>query len=168
MNRQTNNNLSKEALVVPFLDNFIDDNPEQKGYVVDESIQLLRQFKESIRRDLEQLLNTRYRCQSLPSELKHSLNSTLNYGIPDLSSVNLIDPISRGNFCRQLEEIIRQYEPRFKSVKVMADNTSSLQGEEFRFSVEALVNAEPAPILMVFDSTLEPISTHVQVEEANQ
>ena len=168
MNRRTNNEMSKDALAVPFLDNFIDYNPERKVYVVDESMQLLGQFKESIRRDLEQLLNTRYRCQSMPSELKYSLKSTLNYGIPDLSSINLIDPVKRINFCRQLEEIIRQFEPRFKSVKVIADNISSLQGEEFRFSVEALVNAEPAPILMVFDSTLEPISTHVQVEEAEQ
>ena len=168
MNRRTNNNFSKDALVVPFLDNLIDYNPEQKQSIPDESTHLLQQFKESIRRDLEQLLNTRHRCQSLPSELKYSLGSTLNYGIPDLSSINLIDPTSRVKFCRQLEEVIRQFEPRFKSVKVIADDMLTIHSEEFRFSVEALVEAKPAPILMVFDSTLEPISTHVQVEEADQ
>jgi len=168
MNKRANNNVFEESLVVPFLDNFIDDKPEQKQYIANESVQLLGQFKESIRRDLEQLLNTRYRCQSFPPELKHSRRSTLNYGIPDLSSINLLDANSRSRFCGQLEAIIRQYEPRFKSVKVLADANLKSQTEEFQFSVEALVNAEPAPILMVFDSTLEPVSSFVEVSESEQ
>ena len=139
MNKRANNNVFQESLVVPFLDNFIDDTPEQKQYIAHESIQLLRQFKESIRRDLEQLLNTRYRCQSFPAEFKYARLSTLNYGIPDLSSINLIDVNSRLRFCSQLESIIRQYEPRFKSVKVLADADLKHQTEEFQFSIEAYI-----------------------------
>ena len=168
MNNRRNKEQANEAITVPFLDNFIDFNPEQKHFIANEEKHLLSQFKESIRRDLEQLLNTRYRCKSLPSGLKYAQNSTLNYGIPDLSTLNLINPTSRQQFCHQLASIIRQYEPRFSSVKVVAEELKSTENEEFRFSVEAIVNAEPAPILMVFDSTLELISTQVEVIEADQ
>ena len=50
---------------------------------------MIRELRESVRRDLETLLNTRVPCVGKPKEWIASQSSIINYGIPDLSGLNL-------------------------------------------------------------------------------
>src|SRR5438128_90521 len=82
--------------------------------------QSLKELKLCVRRDLENLLNTRWRCKSWPPDLDEELEMSLvSYGIPDFSGANLSDPRDREDFRRILERVIRNFEPRFLSVNVV-------------------------------------------------
>ena len=55
--------LKDKPLVAPLLDRFLEQN---KGTDFRQSHQIVRSLRESIRRDLENLFNTRYCCVSPP------------------------------------------------------------------------------------------------------
>ena len=129
--------------------------------------QQLRELRGSVRRDLENLLNTRYRVMEPPSCFEELESSLLNYGLPDLATVNITDDDRKKEFTRQLEKIIRDYEPRFKSVKVAFIDNDEKVDRTLRFRVNATLYADPAPEVVVFDSVLEPVSRTVNVEESH-
>ena len=121
-------------------------------------------LRESVRRDLEALLNCRQRFLSSPDILVETQSSIINYVIPDLSSINFNDRKSKESFAKKLEHIIRFYEPRFKSVRVHTYPDNKQDGK-LRFKVDAILYADPSPEAVVFDSQFEPITKMVSVSE---
>src|SRR5690554_7351843 len=73
-------------LTAPLLDRLLGHN---KGVDLTRGYNLVRSIKESIRRDLENLFNTRYCRISPPRESTHLQSSVLNFGLPDLSAINM-------------------------------------------------------------------------------
>lgn len=140
------------------LDRMIDDDPDVRVEPPRNLRQSLRDLKASIRRDLENLLNTRLRCKPWPKGLDQLDRSLLSYGVPDLTGASLASANARRDFLRTIEAAIRRCEPRFKSVKLtFPDDGSSLE-RTLHFRIEALVAADPVPESVVFDSELEPLS----------
>lgn len=92
--------------------------------------------------------------------------SLLNYGLPDLATVNIADIEKKRNFTRHLEKILRDYEPRFKTVKVNHIDNKDNTDRTLRFRIDATLYADPAPEIVVFDSVLDPVSRTVNVEES--
>jgi len=123
-----------------------------------------RDLKECIRRDLEDLLNTRWRASSWPPGLEELETSLVNYGIPDFTGANLGSPTNQEEFRRVLERVIRRYEPRFKSVKVQLLKNPDPMDRALRFRIEALLRTEPAPEPVVFDSELKPITASFEIK----
>lgn len=157
----------KKNLRPSIIDRLIDDEPHLEVEAEKQRHQQIRELRNSVRRDLENLLNTRYRLVEPPLIYPQLENSLLNYGLPDLATVNIIDVDKKKEFTRSLEKILRDYEPRFKSVKVTyLDNKDSID-RAVRFRVNATLYADPAPEVVVFDSVLEPISRTVNVEESS-
>ena len=127
--------------------------------------QVLRQLRESVRRDLEHLFNTRYRCVGPPPECDSLEKSLVNFGLPDLSTINLTSSLSRKEFCRQVEQTILNYEPRIRSVKVESMSDVDPEDPVIRFRIEAMLHANPAPEVIVFDSALNPVNHSIDVSE---
>jgi type VI secretion system protein ImpF len=153
-----------QRLVSSVLDRLLDNEPDVSREPARNRHQLLRELKESVRRDLKDLLNTRVRCLTVPPELAELKLSLVNYGIPDFTGVGMTSENDRRAFARLLQNIIRQYEPRFKTVKVqLVDNPEPLD-RTLRFRIDALLHAEPAPEPVTFDSTLKPITGDFEVE----
>jgi len=152
--------LHKKQLVAPLLDRLIDNS----GHYA-QPHQILKQLRESVRRDLEHLFNTRYRCISPQGDVDLMSTSILDFGLPDLSTINMNTQDSRNHFCRQIEKTILNHDPRIKTVKVQSQEKINNQDPCVRFRVEAILHANPAPELIVFDSTLNPVSQSVQVAE---
>lgn len=147
---------SDQPLVPSVLDRLLDDEPETSREPPKSRHQVLRELKLSVRRDLEDLLNTRRRCGGWPADLKELERSLVGYGVPDFTGANMGSGEQREQFCRLLESVIRTCEPRFKAVQVrLLDNAESLD-RTLRFRIDALLHAEPAPEPVVFDSALEP------------
>jgi type VI secretion system protein ImpF len=118
--------ISDDRQLVPtILDRLLDDNPGQVHDPLRTSGFLLRELKKSVRRDLENLLNTRYRCREIPSHLEELETSLLNYGIPDFTGAVFANEDDRKDLRRIIERIIRQFEPRFKEVTVHLDTKST-------------------------------------------
>lgn len=148
------------------LDRLLDDEPDVNVEADKTRHQQMRELHQSVRRDLQNLLNTRYRMSAPPIEFKQLEQSLLNYGLPDLATVNISDIEKRKNFSRLLEKILRNFEPRFKSVKVILQDNKDTTDRTLKFRIDAILYADPAPEMIVFDSVLDPISRTVNVEES--
>lgn len=127
--------------------------------------QILRQLREGVRRDLEFLFNTRFRCVSAPETHKCLQHSNINYGLADLSTINLTSADSRKRFCRDIERTIMDFEPRIRSVKVSTPEIVDIEDPSIRFRVEAVLHVNPASEMIVFDSALNPVTQLVDVSE---
>jgi type VI secretion system protein ImpF len=148
------------------LDRLFDDDPAATVDAEKTRQRKLKDLRSSVRRDLENLLNSRYRIVSPPEELKEVETSLLNYGLPDLATVNMLDVVKRREFTRLIENIIRTFEPRFKSVAVRYLENGEKADRTLRFRIDAVMYADPAPEIVVFDSVLEPVLRSVTVEES--
>jgi type VI secretion system protein ImpF len=126
----------------------------------------LRDMKQSIRRDLENLLNTRWRCTSWPPNLNELGKSLIDYGIPDFSGSALGSSVNREEFRRIIERTIQRFEPRLKGVRVELVESGQSIDRMLRFRINATVQADPAPEQVVFDSALEPLTANFQVKGA--
>jgi type VI secretion system protein ImpF len=116
----------------------------------------LRSLKESVRRDLENLLNTRRRAAPWPPSYEELDLSLYNYGIPDFTSTNASSSADVHQFLRVVEEVIRLFEPRFKSVRVSMPDSVESEDRVLRFRVDGLLHAEPAPEPASFNTEIEP------------
>src|SRR5438309_2078073 len=153
-----------QPLVPSVLDRLLDDEPERTQEPPRNRNQVLRDLKHAVRRDLENLLNTRTRCLSWPPALTELKQSLVNYGIPDITGASLGSSKERDEFCRVIQSVIRLNEPRFKTVRVqLLENTEPLD-RTLRFRIDALLQADPAPEPVVFDSSVKPATGVFEVK----
>jgi type VI secretion system protein ImpF len=155
----------KKKLRPSLLDRLIDDEPHNQTENDRGHHQLLRQMRDSVRRDLETLLNTRYHIIAPPEEYAELEKSLLNYGLPDLATVNIIDKKMRDEFSNRLEKTLADFEPRFKSVRVSYVDNKDNTDRTLRFRIDAEIYADPLPETVVFDSVLESVTRTVSVKE---
>jgi len=155
----------KKKLRPSILDRLMDNEPHNQTELDPGRHQKLKELRSSVRRDLEFLLNTRYRVVEPPEEYEQLEHSLLNYGLPDLATVNIKDEEKRKDFTRSLENILREFEPRFKSVKVSYMDNKDTNDRTLRFRIDATLYADPSPEVVVFDSVLEPVTRTMSIEE---
>ncbi len=156
----------KQELRPSILDRLMDDEPHIQIEQDRNRTQYLRELRNSVKRDLENLLNTRYRMQSPPEDFQELEFSVLNYGLPDLATVNIADIERKRAFTKNLEKTLRTFEPRFKSVKVVHLDNKDTTDRTLRFRIDATLHADPAPEVIIFDSVLDPVFRTVKVEES--
>ena len=155
---------AEQPLVPSVLDRLLDDDPGASREPAKNRHQVLRELKQSVRRDLENLLNTRVRCRPAPPHLKELKQSLAHYGLPDFSGAGLGDAQDRDEICQNLETVIRQGEPRFKTVQVQRLGDAEPLDRTLRFRIDALLIADPAPEPIVFDSILKPATGDFEVK----
>lgn len=143
-----------QLLLPSVLDRLIDDDPQVRQEAPRGRNQLLRDLKQAVRRDLENLLNTRVRCLPWPAEWTELQQSLVNYGVPDLTGTSLASSKEREEFRRTVQSLITQFEPRLKKPYVSLIDPGSSMDRAIRFHIEAVLQAEPAPEPVAFDSTL--------------
>ncbi len=155
-----------QSLTASVLDRLLDDEPTNTHEAPRNRGQLLRDLKESVCRDLENLLNTRARSLMVPAAFKELKHSLVNYGLPDFTGAPTGSARDREGMARAIQAVLRQHEPRFKKVEVkLLDNSEPLD-RTLRFRIDALLYAEPTPEPVVFDSTLRPATGDFEVRGA--
>lgn len=152
----------EKRLLAPLLDRLLTSSGNMELH---RPHQVLRQLREGVRRDLEYLFNTRFRCLSPPEGSRYLESSNINFGLPDLSTINLTSTDSRKRFCREIERTIMNFEPRIRSVKVSTQQQVDVDDPGIRFRVEAVLHINPASEVIVFDSALNPVTQLVDVSE---
>jgi len=156
---------SGQPLVASVLDRLIDEDPDSSREAESSRSKTLNEIRLSLRRDLEALLNARRRVLSVPRELGEVTRSLASYGLPDLTNVNSQAEETRHDLCTMLETLLLRFETRFKSVEVHLLENSDPLDRTLRFRIEALMYAEPAPELLVFDTFVEPVTSIVNVKD---
>ena len=154
-----------QRLQLSILDRLIDDAPEDAQDRPLSRGQALRSLRESVRRDLENLLNSRQRCRSWPAEFGELDTSLLNYGIPDFTGSDFALNQRHEGFRHIIETMLKRYEPRFRRVRVVLLNDDEGVDRTMRLRIEALMQVEPAPEPIVFDSQIDPATGNFRLTD---
>ncbi len=159
---------ASQPLIPSVLDRLLDDEPANTREAPKSRTQVLRELKQSVRRDLENLLNTRWRSTSWPPHLTELDVSLASYGIPDVSGADLGSARQREEFRRTMERVIRSFEPRFKTVSVVLLEQGEAWSRTLRFRIEGMLHVAPAPEPVSFDSSVEATTGTVEVKGASR
>jgi type VI secretion system protein ImpF len=151
----------------PLLDRLIDDAPDQQHDPAVSAADSMVALRNSVRRDLEALLNARRRWRSWPAHMTQLTTSPIGYGIPDFASGAFSDARRREDLRTEIEATIRRFEPRFLSVRVTLIDPQDRLETTLRLRIEAVVHAEPAPEAVTFDTLVDPSTDDVVVRHGN-
>lgn len=157
-----------QPLVSSLVDRLLDHEPDVRVEPAARTAQVLRELKQSVRRDLEDLLNTRWRCLGWPESLARLDDSLLNYGIPDFTASDLDAAQNPDILLRAIESCIRRFEPRLKEVRLQALGSPDDGSREFRFRIDGVLCIEPLEDAVRYDSSLETSTGTVRIEGTGQ
>lgn len=160
-NRQAN------RVQAPLLDRLIDDAPDQARDPTVSAADSMVALRNSVRRDLEALLNARRCWRSWPSHMTQLAVSPIGYGVPDFASGAFSDAHRREELRLEIEDTIRRFEPRFLSVRVHIVDAQNRLETTLRLRIEAVLSAEPAPEAVTFDTLVDPTTDNVIVRPEN-
>jgi type VI secretion system protein ImpF len=157
-----------QPLLLSVLDRLIDAEPDRMRDPPLQRGENMAMLRAAVRRDLEELLNTRRRCLGWPEDLQELACSMIGYGIPDFTGANMASDTQQKAFLREIERTITRFEPRFKYVEVRQLAATDELDRTLRFRIYAEMYAEPAPEQMLFDSVLDPLSRNFSVASAEK
>ncbi len=154
---------SAARVLVPLLDRLIDEEPDRPRDPPQSASESMVALRQSVRRDLESLLNARRTWKSWPASLTELAVSPIGYGIPDFTSGAYNDAARREELRLEIEEAVIAFEPRFLSVRVaLIESTERLEAT-LRLRIDAVLHAEPMPEPIVFDTLIDPTTDNIVV-----
>ena len=146
------------------LDRLIDLDPGLSSEPPASRQKSLRQLKDSVRRDLEWLLNSRRLVDEIPADLKETRRSLASYGLPDFTGAGVKNPAEQDSMRRLIQSAVDAFEPRLKNVVVTVETGREFE-RSLHFRIVAYLQVEPAPELVTFDTILQPLSSEFEVQE---
>jgi type VI secretion system protein ImpF len=144
-----------QKLQPSLLDRLLDDRPRESREADDGGARDVARIKESVKRDLEWLLNSKRPVAVLPDDLGHIRQSLLTYGLPDFTTTSLNSSAAQEALRRAVEEAISRFEPRLTAVTVTMEAGRGDAERTIRFRIEAMLRVEPEPEPVAFDSVLQ-------------
>jgi len=152
-----------KGLEPSLLERLFDDEPRSPGTNGMLKTISLEQYKESVARDLEGLLNSR---AAFPEDLLKAFpncqQSLMTYGLVDFSSMSLANAFDRVAICRSLEQAIARHEPRLHNVRVALEHNGRGAGG-LHFAIHGLLDVLPAREPVSFDAMLQPTTLQYSV-----
>ena len=119
-------------------------------------------FRDSLKRDIEWLLNSRQPVMPELASYPATSASVLNYGLPDIHSFQSTVGKDASALIQALEECIRTFEPRILEPRVFLSRADPLS-RSLRFHLEGRVAYEDMEEEIKFDTVLELISGEYEV-----
>jgi type VI secretion system protein ImpF len=120
-------------------------------------------YRESMKRDLEWLLNTRKPVIPELEGYPATAASVLSFGLPDLHSFDGSAGREQNALTVALEKCIRTFEPRINQPRVFLTRTDLLS-RSLRFHIEGQIYYENMDEEVKFDTVLEMISGEYEVK----
>ncbi|MGI4757768.1 MAG: type VI secretion system baseplate subunit TssE [Janthinobacterium lividum] len=114
----------------------------------------LRTFRDSLKRDLEWLLNTRQPPIEGIEAYPRARASVIHYGLIDTSSLGLASSNDHKKLQQAVSDCIIRYEPRLTNVRIVIAKNEE-QRRRMRFHIEAQILLDPAPEPISFDTVLD-------------
>lgn len=120
-------------------------------------------YRDSLKRDVEWLLNTRQPVIPALDSYPATAASVLNFGLPDLHSFDGSAGKEHDVLTVALEKCIRTFEPRINRPRVYLTRTDLLS-RSLRFHIEGQIVYENMDEEIKFDTVLELISGEYEVK----
>jgi len=105
----------------------------------------LEQMIDSVRRDLEDLLNTHQSLMEIPVEFAEVRNSIVTFGLPDLSSYQSTKTDITSRVGERIEAAIARFEPRLRDVRALPIRDSEETQLKLKFEIHATLRVDPSP-----------------------
>ena len=121
-------------------------------------------MKVSLRRDLEWLLNSRRTPEAVNGEYQELEQSLYNFGLPDVTSLSWDSSRDRSRLARMIEQVLNTFEPRLSGIRVVAVEAAAGAQHVMRFQIEGLLDMDPSPEHISFDTLLQLSSGEYQVK----
>jgi type VI secretion system protein ImpF len=144
------------------LDRLIDYEPEYSREAPASRVKNLRILKQSVRRDLEWLFNTRATAV-VPPELKEVWSSVAVYGLPDMTTLSGRNLGDKAKLRRSVERVLETFEPRLEGVVVTVDAEPGA-GLALKFRIDGRLKVDPAPEPVSFDTLVQIGSAEFHVK----
>ncbi|MDH5545253.1 MAG: type VI secretion system baseplate subunit TssE [Gammaproteobacteria bacterium] len=125
----------------------------------------MSKIRDALRRDLENLLNTRRPYRVGRERMGGSL-TIVDYGVPDFTGASFSTQLEQERLVKEIRHVIENYEKRFKSVRVTERKKMDNLDRTVHFRIEAELRVEPAVEPLVFDTRIDPVSRELDVEDA--
>ncbi len=151
------------AITLSVLDRLIDDEPKVKSEAPLARSQSVRLLKNSLRRDLEWLLNTHRIAVEPPESLRELTRSLYMYGLPDFSAFSIASAKDQTRLIRVLQGAVKLFEPRLANARVVPVEVQTTGTRKVRFRIEGLLLMDPAPEHVSFDTVLQLTNGEYQV-----
>ncbi|MBL8799340.1 MAG: type VI secretion system baseplate subunit TssE [Planctomycetia bacterium] len=152
-----------QRLLPSMLDRLTD--PDSGGTAAGQGYSM-QQVIEAVRRDLEELLNTRQTSVGIPTIYEEIHNSIVAYGLPDMTAINAATPGERANIGRTIEKIVAKYEPRLKDVRANLVESAKRPDRLVRFEIHARLDMDPSPEVG-FQTVLELMTGQTSIKRAD-
>ncbi|MGB2671780.1 MAG: type VI secretion system baseplate subunit TssE [Candidatus Acidiferrum sp.] len=153
---------SNAPLRLPLLDRLLDDEPKIKSEApMTRSVSLAR-LKTAVRRDLENLLNTRRTPDYIPEGSVEILRSVYYYGLPDITSMPANFLYEQTKLLQAIETAVKTFEARLDGVRVSLVPVAG-QSRVLRFVIDGMLRIDPLPEHVVYDASIELTSLEVQI-----
>lgn len=144
------------------LDRLVDLRPREPADPALTQEESIRAYRNSVLRDLEWLLNTRRTIVEVPDGFPNLKESTFFYGLPDVSSMSADSREVRRGLVRGIERTVQHFEPRLRDVRVSLAPDQE-RDQQIRFVIEGILDMEPNPERVVFDSVIDITSGDISV-----
>jgi type VI secretion system protein ImpF len=153
---------SNAPLRLPLLDRLLDDEPKIKSELpMTRSVSLTR-LKIAVRRDLENLLNTRRTPDLIPEGSVEILRSVYYYGLPDITSMPANFLYEQTKLLQSIETAVKTFEGRLDGVRVSLVPVVG-QSRVLRFVIDGMLRIDPLPEHVVYDASIELTSLEVSI-----
>lgn len=124
--------------------------------------QSLRMLRESLKRDMEWLLNTRRSVIDGSEQFEAVNRSVIQYGLIDTSSLSLSSTNDHKRLQQAVQQCIDDFEPRLQNTQVTLE-ADDLKRRKLRFRIEGQIRLDPAPEEITFDTVLDLTSGEYSV-----
>jgi type VI secretion system protein ImpF len=151
-----------QRLLPSLLDRLID--PESGGTAWQQGYSVI-QMIEAVRRDLEDLLNTRRTSVGIDERYKETIDSIVAFGLPDLVSVDASAMGTKEKIGDMIEATIRRFEPRLKDVRArLVESRAGETDRSLKFDIQARLAVDPSPEIG-FETVLELMTGHASIKQ---
>lgn len=145
-----------QKVVASLFDRLTDQEPRNSREVPPPERDQLRAHKDSVARDLTNLLNTRRAENDIPEEFPNTRESLAAYGVDDFTTA----PMDREAIRRAIERTVHLYEPRLSRVQVILVESGALA---FSFRISAMLRMDVGLEPVVYDADMPTESRRFRV-----
>jgi type VI secretion system protein ImpF len=152
-----------EGLKPSIIDRLIDPESDgtswRRGYSIEQVI-------DSVRKDLEDLLNSHRADQEIPEEFVEVRKSIVAYGLPDLASYQSAGPDAVRRIGEAIEAAISLSEPRLGDVRATLIDPKGVKSLKLDFEIQATLRVDPSPEV-AFVTVLKLTTGETTIQKAN-
>jgi type VI secretion system protein ImpF len=147
------------------IDRLTDTSPREPRDPLMSRDETERDYRISVQRDLEWLLNSRRTIVRIGPEHREVRKSVHEFGITDTTGLAVATPAGRAALTEEIRDAIARFEPRLMNVRVKMSDVNQVKSPQVRFTIQATLRMDPSPEQVVFDTVLEVASGTYAVED---